>query len=130
MLRLPYVANLVILLPVCASMFWGRNQETVAAFEDKVAEVAGLRLLVASLWCAILLCSIGGLFAPQRFVPILLLQVIYKALYLAIYVVPTARSVGWRGVPLGVAISFAAIVAIWPWFLWQAHAAAGGADNS
>lgn len=44
---------------------------------------------------------------------------------LSVYVVPTARMAGWRSVPLGVSI-----VAIWPWFLWQARVAGGGADNS
>jgi hypothetical protein len=47
-----------------------------------------------------------------------MLQVIYKALWLAVFAPPLWLS---GGIPaLGVSISFAAIVAVWPFFIWRA----------
>ena len=55
-LRIAYAANLLILFPVCWSMFFGRGMTSV--FEGKVAESDGLRLLVGSLWFTILTASV------------------------------------------------------------------------
>lgn len=110
LLRAAYGANILILVPVVAALF--TTASPAAVFGPGVSESPGLRLLVASLWAAILLCSVFGLFAPRAFVAILLLQVIYKSTWLLAYVLPVWRS--GEAVPWGPAVTFALIVLIWP----------------
>lgn len=109
-LRIAYAANIFILVPVC----WGMIAPTAAVtvFQGAVTESSGLRLLVFSLWSAILAASIYGLFAPAFFAPLLLVQIFYKTLWLALFVWPAVRS--GAPVPWGIAGTFAAIVVVWP----------------
>ena len=55
------------------------------------------------------------MWAPLRYVPVLMMQVIYKSLWLLLYALPTLRRK--KPVPLGITISFAAIVLLWPWLI-------------
>jgi hypothetical protein len=114
-LKIAYIANILILVPTCWSMFSMHSGQRV--FEGAVAESAGLRLLVASLWTAILAASVCGLFFPRFVAPLLLVQIVYKTLWLAVFVIPlmlqpTAK---W---PSGVAICFALIVLSYPFLFW------------
>ena len=114
LLQIAYAANLVILGPVLVSMFSDGGKKQIRAFQGQVENSDGLRLLVASLWSAIFLLSIAGLFEPKTFVPVLLLQVIYKSLYLVVYIAPTAKVRGLRAIPQGLSLCFLLIVIIWP----------------
>lgn len=109
-LRLAYGANIVILVPVCWAMFSGRLD---AVFQGAVPPSDGLRLLVGSLWLAILLASAAGLAVPRFFAPVLLVQIVYKAIWLAVFVAPLIRA-GAPNVPWGIAATFAGIVLVWP----------------
>ncbi len=115
LLKIAYVANILILVPVCWSLFFGRGVQAV--FDGGVGESAGLRLMVASLWAAILLASAAGLFYPRFFAPVLLIQIFYKALWLAIFAAPllVAKTQVW---PSGIAICFALIVILYPFLFW------------
>jgi hypothetical protein len=114
LLQLAYAANIAILAPVIAGLVGLGARGTAAVIGGGIPESAGLRLLVASLWGAILVLSVAGLFHPLAFWPILLLQVVYKAAWLAGYVLPAWRRGGPAAVPSGPAVCFAAIVVIWP----------------
>lgn len=120
MLRLAYAANIVILIPVLTSLFKHEGDGTLSVFEHKVGNQDGLRLLLGSLWAAILLCSLGGLYAPWFFIPILILQVIYKSLYLILFVLPRARAAGPGSIPVGITVSFVAIVITYPIIIYSA----------
>ena len=74
----------------------------------------GLRLLVGSRWCAILVGSIVGLFQPGFFAPIIMVQVFYKALWLLGFVVPAFQKGGWEAVPIGISATFVFIVVTYP----------------
>ncbi|MEO1657231.1 MAG: hypothetical protein AAFR65_05870 [Pseudomonadota bacterium] len=117
-LRVAYAANIVILVPVCFGMFAGGGVNTV--FEGKVPESQGLRLLVGSLWLAILLSSAAGLFWPAVLLPVILIQIIYKSTWLLTYVVPAIRSGGLKQVPWGITMTFILIVATYPVLVWLA----------
>jgi hypothetical protein len=119
-LRIPYALNILILAPVLVSLLGASNSPDVAVFEFKVVESPGLRVLVAALWSAILLCSAAGLVWPERFVAILVLQVVYKALYLGIFVAPLLLRGGVASVPIGLSLCFLAIVLVWPVFILAA----------
>lgn len=113
LLRLAYASNIVILVPVVWSMFFSGGTDNV--FQGQVTDSEGLRFLVASLWLAILLCSLGGLAAPVLFAPLLVVQIIYKSVWLATWVWPNRHD---PGIPLGISVIFLLIVLVWPLLLW------------
>lgn len=115
-LRLAYVANILILVPVCWAMFFGNAMASV--FQGTVTDSLGLRLLVGSLWAAFLSASVLGLFMPAPFAPLLLVQIIYKAMWLALFVLPLVLA--GKPAPWGIASIFAAIVLTYPFVLWRA----------
>jgi hypothetical protein len=112
-LRICFAANIVILVPVCWSMFLGNS---AAVFDGTVTESAGLRLLVGSLWTAILIASIAGMAQPKFFAPVVLIQVFYKAMWLLTFVLPAVRS--HKDVPVGISIVFLLIVLTYPILFW------------
>ncbi|MEM7448487.1 MAG: hypothetical protein AAF355_09610 [Myxococcota bacterium] len=108
----PYVINILILVPVCYQMLFGRGVSAV--FDGLVPESAGLRMMVGALWSAILFASLAGLLHPKFFALILLIQVFYKALWLGLFILPL-----WRlGAPLpsGITWTFIFIVLTYPIF--------------
>ena len=113
-LQAAYLANIVILVPVCWAMLSGPT--TGGVFEGKVAESDGLRLLVGSLWTAILIASIAGLVWPLVFAPLLLVQIVYKALWLALFILPLVRA--GEAYPAGITAVFVAIVLSYPFLFW------------
>lgn len=108
-LRCAYGLNIVILLPVVLSL-WRAGPGPLAVFQGTAGNERALSRLVASLWTAILACSVVGLFQPQLMLGVMILQVIYKSLYLAFHVWPARR----QGLAWGVTVSFLIIVALWP----------------
>lgn len=115
-LYLAYGFNILILVPVVWSMFFGPGVANV--FEDKVAESAGLRLMVGSLWFAILLASCAGFIWPSFFAPVMLIQILYKSLWLLVFVLPLMRASA--PFPVGISAVFAMIVVSYPVLLWLA----------
>jgi hypothetical protein len=109
-----YIANILILVPVCAGMIAGGGVSSV--FEGKVAESDGLRLMVASLWLGILVASFAGLRWPAFFAPVVLIQIVYKALWLGLFIMP--KLAAGMPVPAGITTVFAAIVLAYPVLLW------------
>jgi hypothetical protein len=121
LLKIAYGSNIAILIPVCSAMFRGPATNTV--FNGAVGDTPGLRLLVGSLWTAILAASIAGFVQPRFFAPVLLIQILYKALWLMTFVVPlVARKQPW---PIGIAVCFALIVLIYPFLFWFGYVQAG-----
>lgn len=116
-LQIAYAANIFILVPVCLSMFSSVGGGPV--FAGIVTESVGLRLMVASLWLAILLASLAGLFAPRFFAPILLIQIVYKSVWLAVFIAPLIMQ--GRPWPSGIAICFLAIVISYPALFWLGY---------
>jgi hypothetical protein len=113
-LLLAYAFNILILVPVCYSMLLGAGVANV--FEGKVIESEGLRLMVGSLWFGILVASIAGLLWPSFFAPVIIVQVIYKTLWLLIFVLPLLYS--GKAVPVGISSVFAFIAVSYPLIFW------------
>ncbi|MFS8066819.1 MAG: hypothetical protein ACMG6S_10645 [Byssovorax sp.] len=115
-LQLAYAANVVILLPVAVPALLRLSDVAQSRFEES----AGWRVLVGALWTAILVLSALGLRAPLRYAPVLLLQLIYKTLWLVVYAAPRVVRGESRKVPWGIGGSFLAIVLVWPWIIpWE-----------
>jgi hypothetical protein len=111
-----YWANIFILIPVGFATLLKPSVTDQGAF----VESAGWRALVGSLWLAILVCSVLGLVSPGSFLWLLVFQVIYKSVWLLTYALPRLTNGRRSEIPAGIAISFLAIVLVWPWFIpWR-----------
>lgn len=112
-LHFAYWANIAILTPIAAPTVFRLFPTDQARF----AESAGWRVLVGALWSGILVLSILGLLHPLRYSPVLLLQLVYKSIWLTVYVAPRVVRGDWKTIPAGIALSFSAIVAVWPFVI-------------
>ena len=112
-LKAAYALNVLILAPVLVSIYSDVNAP-IRALQGTIEISEGLRLLVASLWSAILLLSLAGFFWPNLFIPVLILQVVYKSLFLLTYCIPKLRAGKVEDVPIGLSISFLLIVLTYP----------------
>lgn len=121
-LRIAYAANILILVPIAVPTLLRR----VDAAQGRFVESEGWRVLVGALWTSILVLSLLGLRAPLEFAPVLLLQVIYKSLWLIVYALPRLRGGDARSLPAGITVSFIAIVSIWPWLIPWRHLLGSG----
>jgi len=116
-LLVPYCFNILVLVPVGLLTLLGGVTGNRWVFQGKFPESTGLRTILGSLWTAILAGSCLGLYFPVSMSPLLLIQLVYKSLWLVVFVVPrwlTGRS---REVPSGVTATFLAIVVSYPWVI-------------
>lgn len=121
-LQFAYWANIAILTPIAVPTVFRLFPTDQARF----TESAGWRVLVGSLWSGILVLSILGLFHPLRYSPVLLLQLIYKSAWLAVYVAPRLVRGDRTAIPSGIAGSLTAIVVIWPFVIPWAYLLGAG----
>jgi len=116
-LRVAYVLNILILIPVCASLFVCPEGKPPAAMEGKFTDSVGLRMLLFSLWSTVLLGSVCGLLYPFSLRGLLVFQVVYKSIFLVSFVRP--RLSAWSSLPAGLISSFVMIVLLYPLLLWR-----------
>lgn len=117
LLLLPYALNIIVLVPIGLMTLLGGKRGGQLAGQGKFPESEGFRTILGSLWTAILLGSILGLFYPVPMSPLLLIQVIYKTLWLLVFVLP--RLLGGRidEIPAGISLTFLVIVISYPWVI-------------
>lgn len=113
-----YTLNVILLAPVLVSMYTDSDSSSIRAFQGCVKNSEGLRLMLAALWSSILLLSCAGLFLPKLFLPILILQVIYKSFFLLTYCFPRIRARKINELPIGLSISFLLIVMTYPFIIY------------
>ena len=110
-LLLPYIANILVLVPVGMGALFNLFPVSRGYFPES----EGWRTLAGSLWTGILIGSILGLFWPIVFSPILLLQVIYKTLWLLVYIAPRIINAERRNeIPWRMTVVFALCVVLYP----------------
>ena len=110
-LLLPYIANILVLVPFGLGALFNLFPVSRGYFPES----EGWRTLVGSLWTGIFIGSILGLFWPIVFSPILLLQVIYKTLWLLVYIVPRFIDVERRNeIPWRMTVVFALCAVLYP----------------
>jgi hypothetical protein len=116
-LLLPYIFNILVLVPVGLLTLLGGERGGRLVFQGKCPESAGIRTILGSLWTAILIGSVIGLFHPVSMSPLLLIQVIYKSLWLVVFVLPLVLRGQGNAVPWSVAGTFIFIVVTYPWVI-------------
>jgi hypothetical protein len=120
-LLLPYVFNIIVLLPVGLTALLGGAEAQGRVFGGKYPDSPGLRTILGSLWTAILICSAIGLFYPVSMSPLLLIQVIYKTLWWLVFVLPRLLSGRREEIHWPMAGLFLFIVLAYPWVIpWAA----------
>lgn len=87
-LLLPYIFNIIVLFPIGLLTLFGGERGGQLASQGKFPESEGFRTILGSLWTAILVGSVLGLLYPITMSPLLLIQVIYKTLWLMVFVTP------------------------------------------
>jgi hypothetical protein len=116
-LLFPYIFNILVLIPVGLLTLLGGERGGQLACQNKFPESEGFRTILGSLWTAILLGSILGLIFPVQMSPLLLIQVIYKSLWLLVFVMPRLLKGKISEVPSGIALVFLVIVPSYPWVI-------------
>jgi hypothetical protein len=112
--RWPYLVNLLMLLPVLAAMLLSGDGGLRSVFEGKLAESPGFRIMILGFWLAVALGSAAGLASPVRWAPLLVVQLLYKSVWLLFFALPAWRAGGPSAVPTGVAAAFLFIVLTYP----------------
>jgi len=115
-LLLPYIFNIVVLIPVGLTPFGGEAGRRLV-FQGKLPEGAGIRTISGSFWTLIVIGSVIGLFHPVSMSPVLLIQVIYNLLWLGVFVVPLLVRGQANAVPWDIAGTFLFIVLTYPWVI-------------
>ena len=90
-LKVIYAANVLVAGWVGISCLFFPRTAVATVFGNALEFSEGLRL-VGALWSAIAVLSIVGLFFPQRMVPVLLLQLLYKGGWLLVAALPAIIS--------------------------------------
>lgn len=116
-LLLPYIFNILILVPIGLMTLLGGERGGQLASQGKFSESEGFRTILGSLWTAILIGSVLGLVYPISMSPLLLIQIIYKAIWLLVFVLPRLLSGRRKEVPWGIALTFFVIVISYPWVI-------------
>jgi hypothetical protein len=113
----PYIFNIIVLIPVGLLTLLGGERGGQLACQSKFSESEGFRTILGSLWTSILIGSVLGLFWPVTMAPLLLIQVIYKTLWMVVFVLPRLLKGRSHEVPWGISLTFLVIVVSYPWVI-------------
>ncbi len=116
-LHVPYIFNIFVLIPIGLLTLLGGEKGGQLACQGKFPESEGFRTILGSLWTAILIGSVLGLFFPITMSALLLIQVIYKTLWLMVYAMPRILKQRSNEIPWGIALTFLLIVVSYPWVI-------------
>ena len=117
LLLLPYLLNIIVLLPVGLMALLGGPEAQRRLFQGKYPDSPGIRTILGSLWTALLIGSILGLFYPVSMSPILLIQVIYKTLWWLVFILPRLSSGRSQEIHWPMAGLFIFIILTYPWLI-------------
>jgi hypothetical protein len=121
LLLLPYILNIISLVPVGPMALLGGPAAQRRLFQGKYPDSPGIRTILGALWTALLIGSILGLVYPVAMSPILLIQVIYKTLWWLVFVLPRLSSGRSQEIHWPIAGLFLFIICTYPWLIPWAH---------
>lgn len=118
-LKLVYVANIIVAGWIGITSLFRPDYSSAVIFQNAYTTTDVIRL-TGCLWFAIACLSLAGLWFPFTFSPVLLLQLIYKGLWLLVVVVPAIKQS--REFPSAMAVFFLVWVLVLPfvipWSKW------------
>ena len=115
-MRFVYAANILVAGIVGALALFAPSLAQRVVFSGTATPSATMGV-TGAVWCAIAVLSVGGLVWPERMAPVLVIQLIYKSLWLLAFALPAWRSGGAQAVPGGVAVFFAVWVVVLPFVI-------------
>ena len=113
-LKLIYVANIIVAGWISITSIFFPKRAALTVFQNAYQPTEVIRL-VGCLWLAIAILSILGLWRPLTFSPVLLLQLIYKGMFLLVVALPALRNN--QPFPTGMAAFFLIWVLILPFII-------------
>ncbi|MEL6611058.1 MAG: hypothetical protein AAFQ53_03095 [Bacteroidota bacterium] len=117
-MRAVFAANVVVAGIVGFSSLFTPARATQTVFEGTASPGAAMGV-TGAFWVTVALLSSAGLVWPTRMAPVLLVQLCYKALWLAFFAAPAWQA--GRPVPSGIASFFAIWVVVLPFVIpWRA----------
>jgi len=117
LLQIAYSLDIIVSLPVAFTTLIGNDRAAGFLFKSHLPENDSFRIILGSLWMAVLICSMAGMFFPIAMSPILFLQVIYKALWLLLFGFPRWLSDRRKEVPKRIAVICIATILAFPWVI-------------
>lgn len=113
-IKLIYVANIIVASYIGITSLIFPKLSSATIFQNSY-ETTDIIRLVGCLWLAIAVLSLLGLWRPLIFSPVLLLQLVYKGLWLIVVAIPAIRHN--QTYPLGMATFFLVWVLILPFVI-------------
>jgi hypothetical protein len=109
-----YIANIIVAGWISITSLFYPKTAAQTVFQNAYQPTEVIRL-VGCLWLAIAILSILGLFRPLTFSPILLVQLIYKGMWLLVVALPAIKNN--QAYPSGMASFFLIWVVVLPFII-------------
>jgi hypothetical protein len=113
-LKIVYIANIIVAGWISITSVFSPNKSAVTVFQNAYQPTEVIRL-VGCLWLAIAILSMLGLWRPISFSPILLVQLLYKGIWLLFVALPAIRN--HQPYPTGMAMFFLVWVLVLPFVI-------------
>lgn len=117
-LKLIYIANIIVAGWISITSLFFPRQSAATVFSNAYQSTEVIRL-VGCLWLAIAVLSMLGLWKPITFSPVLLIQLIYKGIWLLVVALPAIKNN--QAYPAGMAVFFLIWCMILPFVIPWSH---------
>ena len=114
LLKIVYIANILVAGWIGITSLFFPKTAVRTIFENTYSNSEFIRL-IGALWLSIAVLSCFGLFKPQNFSPVLVLQLIYKGAWLLVVALPAIISQ--TPYPKGMAVFFVIWVIVLPFVI-------------
>ena len=117
LLQAAYLIDAIVTAPLVVAVLT-RNKAWIANLLGPSLQAdPGSLSLIGSIWAALMICATMGLFFPVAMAPVLVIQLIYKGLWLVLFVLPRWIRGQGEGVSWRIAVLFVAYMATYPWVI-------------
>ena len=116
-LQIGFVVDAIVTAPIALVTLFGHERAARFLFQDSLPASDSIRMILGSLWMAVFCCSLAGVALPLTMSPILVLQLIYKGLWLALFAIPRWFSGRRAEIPCRLAVLFIAFILVYPWII-------------
>lgn len=117
LLQITYLLDILVSVPVALTTLLGNDRLARFLFKESLPESDNFRIILGSLWAAVLLCCVVGIAFPVAMSPVLIFQIIYKAHWLLFIAAPRWLSGRKKEVPKRIAAICVATILAFPWVI-------------